>query len=81
MASKLVGPTGRVTGVDMTPQQLEVARKHADEYAATLGYANMSFIRAPLKISAIPDDSIDIIISNCVVNLSPDKPAVLKGGL
>ena len=79
VASKLVGPTGRVTGVDMTPQQLEVARKHQDAYASTIGYANMDFIQGTIEdLSAIPSDSIDIIISNCVVNLSPDKPAVLK---
>ena len=70
---------GRVTGVDMTPQQLNVARKHADAYASVIGYANMSFIQGTIEnLSAIPSDSIDIIISNCVVNLSPDKPAVLK---
>ena len=63
----------------MTPQQLQVARKHADAYASVIGYANMSFIQGTIEdLSAIPDDSIDIIISNCVVNLSPDKPAVLK---
>lgn len=79
VASKLVGPQGKVTGVDMTPQQLDVAKRNQAAYAETLGYANMTFVQGTIEnLGSIPSDSIDIIISNCVVNLSPDKPAVLR---
>ena len=79
VASKLVGPQGKVTGVDMTLQQLDVAKRNQAAYAETLGYANMTFVQGTIEnLGSIPSDSIDIIISNCVVNLSPDKPAVLR---
>lgn len=84
VAAALVGERGRVTGVDMTDAQLEVARQHADAYCtATLGYtaSNMSFVKGrieDLAAAGISDQSIDLIISNCVVNLSPDKGAVLR---
>ena len=81
----LVGPTGRVTGVDMTREQLDVARTHAEAYCtATLGYAssNLTFVEGfmeDLGSAGIAPGSVDLAISNCVVNLSPDKPAVLAG--
>lgn len=84
VAARLVGEKGSVIGVDMTDGQLEVARKYVDEYCTkTLGYAtpNVRFEKGTienLKAAGIEDDSVDMIISNCVINLSPDKPAVLR---
>lgn len=84
VASALVGPNGNVTGVDMTDQQLEVANKYVDEYCTkTLGYdkPNMKFVKGEIEdlmAAGIQDNSMDLVISNCVVNLSPDKEAVLK---
>mmetsp|Transcript_12013 Transcript_12013/g.43864 ORF Transcript_12013/g.43864 Transcript_12013/m.43864 type:complete len:382 (-) Transcript_12013:4227-5372(-) len=84
LVSALVGEHGQVTGVDMTDQQLEVARRHNDTYCKdTLGYSasNMSFLKGhieDLASAGIGDASQDLIISNCVINLSPNKPAVLR---
>jgi arsenite methyltransferase len=84
VAAKMVGPQGSVVGLDMTPAQLEVARRHADGYCReTLGYptTNMRFVEGvieDLQAAGIPDESVDMVISNCVINLSPDKAAVLR---
>jgi len=83
VCAALVGPNGTVTGVDMTKEQLDVARRHVDAYTKdVLGYpaTNMRFVEGhieDLKSAGIADDSVDLIISNCVVNLSNDKRAVL----
>ena len=82
IASALVGPEGKVIGVDMTDEQLSVARKHSAHMAAALGYAkeNTSFRTGyieDLSTAGIEDGSVDVVISNCVVNLSPDKNRVL----
>lgn len=83
-AAALVGARGSVLGVDMTDEQLAVARSHADAYCRdTLGYAttNMSFVQGymeDLASAGVADGSIDIALSNCVLNLSPDKPRVLR---
>lgn len=81
--SKLVGPAGRVIGVDMTLEQLEVARKYQQEQAERFGYAesNVEFRLGyieDLKSAGIEDQSIDLVVSNCVVNLSPFKDLVLS---
>ena len=78
----MVGESGYVVGVDMTDDQLAVANRHIDEYTQTLGYAkpNLEFRKGyieKLDELGLDDDSFDIIISNCVINLSPDKAAVL----
>lgn len=84
VAAKLVGANGSVVGIDMTDGQLAVARKYVDEYCKkTLGYGkvNMRFEKGTiedLKAAGIKKASVDLIISNCVINLSPDKPAVLS---
>ncbi|KAG2439076.1 hypothetical protein HYH02_006603 [Chlamydomonas schloesseri] len=84
VAAKLVGEKGSVTGVDMTPAQLEVAISHADAYCKDkLGYAksNMTFIQGEIEYldkAGIKDSCVDLIISNCVINLSPDKARVLS---
>ncbi|MCX7100837.1 MAG: methyltransferase domain-containing protein [Methylobacter sp.] len=80
LLSKLVGPTGRVIGVDMTPEQLEVAVRHRDWHAERFGYSNIEFLHGHIEnltAIGIEDNSIDVVISNCVINLSPEKPKVL----
>jgi len=78
VAAKLVGPTGRAIGVDMTPDMLAVAREAAAEVAHTLGYANVEFLDGYLEDLPLPDDSVDVAISNCVINLSPEKLKVFS---
>jgi SAM-dependent methyltransferase len=81
--AKLVGATGKVTGVDMTEAQLEVARAHVETYGKALGFAPpLHFVHGVIEDlagSGIADNSIDVAVSNCVVNLSADKRAVLRG--
>jgi SAM-dependent methyltransferase len=74
LASKKVGPNGRVIGVDMTERMVENARKLAEKY----GYANVEFRLGDIERLPVADASVDVIISNCVVNLAPDKSAVFK---
>jgi SAM-dependent methyltransferase len=74
--SKLVGSSGRVIGVDMTDEQLAVARRHQAWHAERYGYANVDFRTGyieDLAAAGIADASVDLVISNCVLNLSPDK--------
>lgn len=72
-ASRLTGPEGTVIGVDMTPQMLELASGARDQVARNLGYANVSFVRGYLEAVPLRDNGADLVISNCVVNLSPEK--------
>ncbi|NJL30458.1 MAG: methyltransferase domain-containing protein [Phycisphaerales bacterium] len=81
VASQLVGPAGKVIGVDMTPGQLEVARRNIDTHMQKFGYtsANVEFHEGyleDLRALGIADNSVDVVISNCVINLSPDKRSV-----
>ena len=81
--SSLVGPHGRVVGVDMTRAQLEVARRHAEFHRQRFGHphSNVEFREGyieRLDELGLADGSVDVIVSNCVVNLSPDKDAVLS---
>jgi SAM-dependent methyltransferase len=79
--SKLVGPRGRVIGLDMTDEQLAVARKHLSWHAEKLRYANVEFRQGyieDLGAAGIDDAAVDLVISNCVVNLSPDKRRVFR---
>ena len=81
--SKLVGPTGRVIGVDMTPEQLEVAERYREEHAERFGYekSNVEFKLGYIEDLAgcgIEDESVDLVVSNCVVNLSPFKELVMS---
>lgn len=73
LASRAVGPTGRVIGVDFTPDMVRRARANAEDG----GYQNVTFHEAPIERVPLPDMSVDVIVSNCVINLSVDKPAVL----
>lgn len=80
LLSTLVGPNGSVIGVDMTPEQLDVALRHREWHAERLGYANVEFLHGHIEnLSAIgiADNSIDAVVSNCVINLSPEKAKVL----
>lgn len=77
--SRLVGPKGRVTGVDMTDNQLAVANKFVDHHTKLYGYStpNVKFIKGyieELEACDIAPNSVDVVVSNCVLNLSPDKP-------
>lgn len=80
--SQLVGREGEVIGIDMTDEQLAVAHAHRDYHAQAFGYANVRFLQGyieRLDEFDLEAGSFDVIVSNCVVNLSPDKDAVLRG--
>lgn len=80
--AQLVGPHGEVVGVDMTAEQLEVAERHRAFHAERFGFSNVSFHEGyieRLDDLGLQPSSFDVVISNCVVNLSPDKDAVLRG--
>lgn len=81
--AQMVGESGLVTGVDMTDEQLFVANKHIEYHREKFGYAkaNTQFLKGyieKLDKLNIADNSVDLVVSNCVINLSPDKHAVLK---
>lgn len=83
LCSKLVGEAGRVTGVDMTSEQLEVAQRHAQEHAEKFGFQkqNTQFLHGYIEDLAslgIKDSSVDVVVSNCVINLSPQKERVFS---
>jgi arsenite methyltransferase len=72
LSARRVGPTGKAYGLDMTDEMLDLARKNATEAGAT----NVEFLKGMLEDIPLPDASVDVIISNCVINLSVDKRAV-----
>ena len=72
LSAKRVGPTGRAFGLDMTDEMLVLARRNAAEAGAT----NVEFLKGRIEEIPLPADSIDVVISNCVVNLAADKSAV-----
>jgi ubiquinone/menaquinone biosynthesis C-methylase UbiE len=74
LASKKVGSEGKVIGIDMTEKMIEKSRKIAKKY----GYNNVEFRLGEIENLPIEDNSVDVIISNCVINLSPDKERVFK---
>jgi SAM-dependent methyltransferase len=78
LAARLAGEKGSAIGVDMTPEMLEIANRAAPEVALQLGYANTEFRLARIESLPLADASIDVVISNCVVNLSEDKPRVFS---
>ena len=73
LSARRVGPTGKAYGLDMTDEMLDLARRNAAEAGAT----NVEFLRGRIEDIPLPGESVDVVISNCVVNLSTDKPAVL----
>lgn len=78
IAAQLVGPEGRVIGVDMTPAQLEIAQRNVEPIMKNLGFAepNVEFLEGKIEEIPVPSGSVDVVISNCVINLSEDKERV-----
>ncbi len=74
LAAKKVGKTGKVIGVDMTPEMLDKARENARKS----GYENVEFRLGEIENLPVADNSVDVVISNCVINLSPEKPQVFR---
>jgi arsenite methyltransferase len=74
LSARRVGPTGKAYGLDMTPEMLEVARKNQEK----AGVTNVEFLQGTIEAIPLPDASVDVIISNCVINLSTDKDQVLR---
>lgn len=80
LASKMVGPNGHVHGVDMTPEMLAIGLRNAGEVAQRLGYpaSNVSFHHSTIEEIPLESGTVDVVISNCVVNLSHDKDQVFR---
>lgn len=74
LSARRVGPTGKVYGLDMTDEMLALARQNQ----AKTGIENVEFLKGDIEHVPLPDHSVDVIISNCVINLSIDKPAVFR---
>ncbi|WZP00167.1 arsenite methyltransferase [Isosphaeraceae bacterium EP7] len=74
LAAKKVGPTGKAIGIDMTPEMLDRARSNAERQ----GYENVEFHESTIDRLPLADSSVDCVISNCVINLAPDKAAVFR---
>jgi SAM-dependent methyltransferase len=74
LSARRVGPTGTVYGLDMTDEMLELGRRNAETARA----ANVRFLNGLMEEIPLPDGSVDVVISNCVINLSTDKPAVFR---
>ncbi len=74
LSAKRVGPTGKVYGLDMTDEMLALARKNQQKAGAT----NVEFLKGEIEAIPLPDQSVDVVISNCVINLSTDKDRVLR---
>jgi ubiquinone/menaquinone biosynthesis C-methylase UbiE len=73
ISARRVGPTGKAIGLDMTDEMLQLARQNA----AKAGVRNVEFVKGYLEDVPLADDTVDVVISNCVINLSGDKPKVL----
>ncbi|HEV7213663.1 MAG TPA: arsenite methyltransferase [Chloroflexota bacterium] len=74
LSARRVGPTGKAYGLDMTEEMLDLARQNAQ----TAGATNVEFLRGEMEDIPLPDNSVDVVISNCVINLSTDKGQVLR---
>jgi SAM-dependent methyltransferase len=74
LSAKRVGPSGKVYGLDMTDEMLALARENQRKAGAT----NVEFLKGTIEAIPLPDESVDVIISNCVINLSEDKDAVVR---
>jgi SAM-dependent methyltransferase len=74
LSARRVGPTGRAYGLDMTDEMLELARRNQRE----AGVENVEFLKGHIEEIPLPDAAVDVVISNCVINLSADKPRVLR---
>jgi SAM-dependent methyltransferase len=78
LAAQRVGPEGQVHGVDMTREMLAKARHNAAEFRRRTGLDNVTFHQGQIEAIPLPDASVDVVLSNCVLNLSPDQPTVWK---
>ncbi len=78
LAGPKVGSAGRVIGVDMTPEMLSKARRNIATYKGNTGLNNVEFRLGEIEHLPLADSSVDVVISNCVINLSPDKPQVWR---
>ncbi|UCH57759.1 MAG: arsenite methyltransferase [Candidatus Bathyarchaeota archaeon] len=74
LAAKKVGPTGKAIGVDMTQEMIDLAMKNAEE----VGFQNVEFRKGDIEDLPVEDETVDVIISNCVINLAPDKDRVFS---
>ncbi len=74
LSARRVGPTGRAYGLDMTDEMLDLARRNQSE----AGVSNVEWLKGHIEAIPLPDEAVDVVISNCVINLSGDKPAVLR---
>src|ERR1700744_5137798 len=74
LSARRVGPTGKAYGLDMTDEMLALA----NENKRKSGLENVEFLKGEIENIPLPDNSVDVVISNCVINLSPDKPRVLR---
>jgi SAM-dependent methyltransferase len=73
LSARRIGPTGKAYGLDMTDEMLDLARRNATEAGAT----NVEFLKGQIEAIPLDEESVDVVISNCVINLSTDKPAVI----
>src|ERR1043166_5762531 len=78
LAAAKVGPTGRAIGIDMTPEMIDLARRNAATGNNGEPFTNVEFHLATIDQLPLADGSVDCVISNCVINLAPDKPAVFR---
>jgi len=78
LAAQKVGPSGRAIGVDMTSEMLALARNNAEKFRQATGLSNVEFREGEIEALPVEDSSVDVVISNCVINLSPDKPQVFR---
>lgn len=78
LAAEKVGPAGKAIGIDMTPAMIERARRHAETWKNGKSKAQVEFHLARIEELPLPDSSVDVIVSNCVINLAPDKRAVFR---
>ena len=78
LAAQKVGPEGKAIGIDMTPEMIELARRNAEKGNYGKGYSNVEFHLGTIDKLPLADESVDCVISNCVINLAQDKPAVFR---
>lgn len=78
LAAQRVGAKGRVIGVDMTPEMLALAARNAEKFRAATGLTNVEFRKGQIEDLPVKDGEVSVVMSNCVINLSPDKPQVFR---
>ena len=78
LAAQRVGPQGRAIGVDMTPEMLAKARQNAIVFKERTGLGNVEFLQGQIEALPLPNAAVDVVLSNCVLNLSPDQATVWK---